>query len=175
MIKKSSELIGKPVILQREKAVVGLVKSFVIDPETGELVGLLVLEGFGSRNLKSLAIKDVTTITKEYFLIGSYENLGELDEIVRIKKVLDKKIGINKCNVYTVSGKFLGRVKDFSINLTFMRLEKIFVDSLWIISTARHYIISFNQIISIEPGKIIVEDATVSKKKSVLEEVAEAS
>jgi len=175
MIKKSSELIGKSVILRREKAVVGVVSSLVVDTDTGEMVGLLVLEGFGRRKIKSLAIKDVVTITKEYFLIDSYENLGELDEIIRIKKVLDKKIIIKKCRVYTVSGKFLGRVKDFSVNLTAMHLEKIIVDSLWTISSAKHYLISYSQIISIEPGKIVVEDATISTKATVLEEIAEAS
>ena len=101
--------------------------------------------------------------------------MGELDEIVRIKKVLDKKIVIKKCRVYTVSGKFLGRAKDFSVNLTSMHLVKIIVDSLWTLRSTRHYLISSNQIISIEPGKIVVEDATLNIKEAVLEEVAEAS
>jgi len=147
----------------------------IIDPDTGDLIGILILEGFGKRKLKSLAAKDIITITNKYILIDSYENLGELDEIIRIKKVLDKKITIRKCPVYTVSGKFLGKVKDFSVNFKSMRLERIIVDSLWTVNSTRHYLISFSQIISIEPGKITVEDATISRKNTVMIEAVEAS
>jgi uncharacterized protein YrrD len=167
MIKFASEFRGKPVLLQKEKAVVGIVEDMIVNPDNGEFVGLLVREGFGKKNLKTLPEKDLVSITSGYFLISSYESLGELDEIVRLKTIIDLDIPITGTKTYTVSGKYLGKSRDYTLNMKSLRIDKIYVEPPILSGGMRELAIAFPQIISIEKDKITVEDAFIKIKAQV--------
>ena len=64
MNKFASELVNKPVLVKQaiqsgEGALVGLVEDLIINPDNGELAGLIVREGFGKKHLKTLGAKDI--------------------------------------------------------------------------------------------------------------------
>lgn len=167
MNKFASDIFTKPVVLEAEKAIVGLVKKIVIDPTNGKLVGLVVKEGFGKKHEKSLSAKDILGIANKFILIKSYSALGELDEIVRVKEILDLDIEIIGNKVYTVSGQYLGFVKDFTLDITEGVLNKIYVTNRFFGGLKSDKIISFGQIVSIEKDKIVVENATIKGGSAV--------
>ncbi len=174
MIKFASELRLKPVLLRKEMALVGVVEDIIVNPDNGEFAGILVREGFGKKHLKTLPQKDLLSITSEYYLISEYGALGEVDEIVRLKEILDRDISIVGAKTYTVSGKYLGKCRDFTLNLTSMKIDKIYVDPPMLSAAMREHVIAFPQIVSIEKDKITVEDAFVKAPKTVKGKLAEA-
>jgi sporulation protein YlmC with PRC-barrel domain len=173
MNKFASELIKKPVLVRDaitrgEGAMVGFVESLIIRPDDGVLVGITIREGFGKRNLKTLSAKDILGISSEFYLVPSYDSLGDLDEIVRLKEIIDRGVPIVGNKVYTQSGAFLGKVFDYTLDLTSFKISRLYVRPTLLAGLARQYIIDYKSIISIEKDKIVVEDATIKDAKPVL-------
>lgn len=173
MNKFASELIRKPVLVKSaiqngEGALVGLVEELIINPENGELVGFIVREGFGKKKLRTLGAKDVLGISTDFYLIPSYETLGEMDEIVRLKQIMDKDIKIAGNKVYTFSGTYLGRVFDYTIDLRHFMISRIYVGGKTLGAFGKQHIIGYKQIISIEKNRITVDDAFTKVKKPTL-------
>ena len=164
MIKLASELLLKPIVAKREGAAIGLINDLVVNPDDGGFIGIIVREGFGKNNLKTLAVKDIITISSDFILIPSYDVVGEIDEIVRIKSIIDQDIKIAKTTVVTIGGKILGKVRDYSIHLKTDKLEKIYVNPPMMRPFAQEYIISLPQIVSIEKEQITVEDTKISTR-----------
>lgn len=173
MNKFASELVMKPVVVKDaivhgESALVGVVENLIINPDDGTLAGLLVREGVGKQGLKTLSAKDIIGISSEFYLIPSYTSLGDLDEIVRLKEIIDREISIIGNKVYTASGTYLGKVFDYTLDLKHFILTRVYVRSVGLMGMGRQHIISYNQIISIEKEKIIVDDNFAKAKKSTL-------
>jgi len=169
MNKFASELVLKPVLVKDaiqsgEGALVGLVQSLIINPESGELAGLIVREGFGKRSLKTLAAKDILGISSDFYLVPSYDTLGDLDEIVRLKQIMDKNIKVTGNKVYTVSGTYLGRVFDYTLDLRHFMISRIYVGSKYFGALSKQYIVGYKQIVSIEQDKITVDDTATKIK-----------
>jgi uncharacterized protein YrrD len=121
----------------------------------------LVREGFGKRNQKALPKKDIEVVGKDFILISSYEQLGDIDEIVRIKQVLDGGVKIITNKVETESGRYLGRVFDYTIDFNSYNISRLYVSNKLFGMSANQHIIANNQIIEITKEKIIVSDATI--------------
>jgi sporulation protein YlmC with PRC-barrel domain len=173
MNKFASELVMKPVLVKQaiqsgEGALVGLVNQLIINPDNGELAGLIIREGFGKKKLKTLAAKDIIGISSEFYLVPNYESLGEMDEIVRLKQIMDRGIGITGNAVYTESGTYLGRVFDYTIDLRHFMISRIYVGSKRFKSFTKQHIIGYKQIISIEKDRITVDDTFAKVRKSRL-------
>lgn len=173
MNKFASELVNKPVLVKQaiqsgEGALVGLVEELIINPDNGELAGLIVREGFGKKNLKTLGAKDILGISSEFYLVPNYETLGEMDEIVRLKEIMDRKIKITGNKVYTASGTYLGKVFDYTIDLRHFMISRIYTGSRVFGALRKQHIIGFKQIISIEKNRITVDDGFAKAKKPTL-------
>jgi sporulation protein YlmC with PRC-barrel domain len=173
MNKFASELILKPVLVRDaitrgEGAMIGLVENLIICPDDGSLAGITIREGFGKKSLKTLSTKDILGISSEFYLIPSYNLLGDLDEIVRLKEILDRGIPITGNKVYTQSGTFLGKVFDYTLDLTSFKISRLYVRPTLLGGLAKQYIIDYKNIISIEKNRIVVVDATSKGAETVL-------
>lgn len=169
MNKFASELVLKPVLVKSalqsgEGALVGLVEELIINPDNGELAGLIVREGFGKKNLKTLAAKDILGISSEFYLVPNYETLGDMDEIVRLKEIMDRSIKITGNKVYTASGIYLGKVFDYTIDLAHFMISRLYVRTANLGPFGKQHIIAYKQIISIEKDKITVDDTSTKVK-----------
>jgi len=178
--KFASELIKKPVLVKQaiqsgEGALVGLVEDLIVNPDNGELAGFIVREGFGKNSLKTLGSKDVLGISSDFYLIPNYETLGELDEIVRLKNIMDKGTKITGNKVYTFSGTYLGRVFDYTIDLRSFMISRIYVGGKALGGFGKQHIIGYKQIISIEKDRITVDDAFTKIKKPTLVNIERAT
>jgi sporulation protein YlmC with PRC-barrel domain len=173
MNKLASELVRKPVLVKQaiqsgEGALVGIVEDLIINPDNGELAGFVVREGFGINKLKTLGAKDVLGISSDFYLIPNYETLGEMDEIVRLKVILDKGVKIIGNKVFTFSGRYLGRVTDYKVDLRLFMISQIHVKMMVFGYFGKQHIIAYKQIISIEKDKIVVDDAFAKVRKATL-------
>lgn len=165
MNRLASEIIGRGVIVRQETVLIGHIQEIVINPEDGRLAGLIIKEGFGKGKLKAVAEKDMLGLNEKFVLISSYNALGDLDEIVRIKNILDLGIKIKNCKVQTISGIVLGKTVDYSVDFKLGKLSRLYVNPKNWRKITRQHIIDSKCIIRIEKDKIIVDDTCLKEKK----------
>jgi len=165
MNRLASEIIGRGVIVRQETVLIGHIQEIVINPEDGRLAGLIIKEGFGKGKLKAVAEKDMLGLNEKFVLISSYSALGDLDEIVRIKNILDLGIKIKNCKVQTISGIVLGKTVDYSVDFKLGKLSRLYVNPKNWRKITKQHIIDSKCIIRIEKDKIIVDDTCLKEKK----------
>jgi uncharacterized protein YrrD len=164
MQKLATELINRGVILRQENALVGRVQEVIINPADGKFMGFLLKEGFGKERIKALAEKDILGLNDQYVLIASYGVLGDVEDIVRINEVTKQKIPIIKNKVYTLSGTYLGKIRDFSIDLTQAKLSRLYVIPVFLKKFTAELIIESKCIVSIKKDRVVVDDSCVQKE-----------
>jgi len=169
MIKLFSEIIRAKVILANERAYVGYVKDIVISDEDGTFLGVSCTDELG-RKIKYIPSVEFKGFGPDSIIVNGYDSLSDLDDLVRLKEVVDRKIKIIKSSVITKEGKKVGKVNEATINLKHMALERIFVTPvLRIKNFAKDLIIPAKSIEQILPNKIIIaEDVLKTKKKAVI-------
>jgi sporulation protein YlmC with PRC-barrel domain len=157
----ASEFIGKKVLLRREGAFAGLVEEVVVNPENGDFLGFVVRIPHKKKIQKVLPEKEVMGINREFILVQGLDSLGDLNEIVRIKKARDQKVSIEKNKVYTISNVYLGRVSDYTLDLITAKLSRIYVHPRGIGKITGGHCIDAKRIVSIKKKRITVDDASV--------------
>lgn len=172
MQKLASEFHRTTIITKQERTVLGSLKDVILNPETGDVVGLSFYIS-GNKN-KELVVNtsDITGVGTNFIMIDSADNVSPPDEIIRIKEVLDKDIEIFGSYVVDEDGRHIGKVRDWSVNLKSMRLERLYVISSSLVKIlVQDLIILANDIVKIEKGKIIIRSGSVKSGKKVTDVV----
>ena len=164
MLYEAKSLINLPIISLDSGRILGSATDIIIDPENGKLLGLLSISGFLSSK-KATAFNDIYECNADAILVKDDESVVNIAKLVRIEKVVGQKIFLLKNKVVTESGKRLGRVSDFVINIDLGILVKIYVeDYLWKGYSQSTLVVPAHNIVSIEHKKIIVNDDVVGEK-----------
>lgn len=176
MLFEAKSLSNLPVVSLESGQTLGFISNIIIDPDSGKVLGLLSSSNFFWKDKKAVAVSDIHEFTPEMVLVRDDKSQLELEELVRIKKVVEQKIFILGSKVITESGKKLGKSTDFVINANLGILAKIYIENLW----GQGYIsgtlvISANKIISIEHKRIIVANNALKEEIEEQEAVEEAA
>ena len=167
MEKYFTKISGTPVVEDEGVRPITTVKNLLVDPETGNVIALVVNE---SKNLVILPM-DVLS-WGEAVHVHDRECIVESDEVLRVNNVLKLKINIFGNKVFTKSGKPLGNVYDFSIDTNTMTLKKLFTAKGFLgLFRYDSRIIPAKNIIEILKNKIVVKDDAAREKE--LEKQAE--
>lgn len=159
MTKNYSELIGMPVI-DSDGNVIAVVKDLIIDPEQGNILGFLL------RRDLVITPMDVVKLGTHSLTIHHADSLTQADEILRIAEVRKSGKVIFGASVFgKESGKYLGRVFDFTIDSTVMKLKSISVGKLFLVFQYDEKIIDARKIVQIKKDAIYVNDAEKVVKK----------
>lgn len=155
-----SDLVGAPVVAEKEKAIVGFLRTIIIDPLTGAMAGISLDKKF----LRVIPTIDVRMLANPTF-ISTVDAVCEPDEIIKIASILRTGAIVFNNKVYTKSGIYLGRVYDFAVHSDFLTLTKIAVikSFLWFFKYDP-ILLPYTKIIEITPEKIVVEDMSAPKK-----------
>jgi uncharacterized protein YrrD len=150
MIKKSSELVGVLVISIKEGKEVGKVKEILIDPLKGKIIGM-VLEGEKwyqeARVITSEAIRSLG----EYAItIDSISSVSKVSSNPEIMNLLDKKIEEKTRKVITESGKLVGTVSEYFIDI---QTQEIVAHEL-----ASDYIIPASAVLTVGEDVLVVSE-----------------
>lgn len=171
MQKLASEFEKTIIITKNERAVLGSLKDIIINPDTGDIVGI-VCHVTGARKDMVANSSDITGIGTNFIMIGSADNIAEPDEIIRIKEVLNKEIELIDSKVVDEDGRNLGKLRDYSVNLKTMRLERLYVTSVSFVKLiSKDLLIPSNDIIRIEKGKITVRGGSIKAAQKIAEMV----
>ncbi|RJO61569.1 hypothetical protein C4544_02440 [candidate division WS5 bacterium] len=166
MQKLSSEFNNTAVISRQEHAILGTLSDVIIHPKDKKAVGM-VLET-GREDIKAVFnASDVVGIGTNFIMIKSADNLSPPDEIIRLKEILDLGIELNGSKVVDEDGRHLGKIRDWSVDLKTMYLSRLYVVSAsWIKALSQDLIISGDNVIRIEKGRVIVRGGSVKSEKS---------
>ncbi len=128
---QASKLIGLSVGNLDTRSKIAEIKQIFVDIKKGEIIGFLCKTGgfFGSR--KIISINDVLDFDKNAIIIRSEDELSDLDEIIRIKKIIDKDLFIIGMKARTESGEDLGKVYDFIFDSEELKITKYYLGGIF--------------------------------------------
>ncbi|MDD5017842.1 MAG: hypothetical protein PHO15_07080 [Eubacteriales bacterium] len=105
-MKKSSLVIGLPLIGVKEGVECGVVKGIVVDPKTKKIKSLILLSAKNEYDFRELNICDIMGIGKDYVITQSIENAKNID-------FADAGMTLLAIKCIASSGDILGSIEDF--------------------------------------------------------------
>ncbi|MDB5179083.1 MAG: hypothetical protein JWN01_1026 [Patescibacteria group bacterium] len=157
----ASNLRNLPIISLQTGEAIGSSHRPVIDIATFEIVAFRCESARGRRPLILLS-RDIRQLATDCMIIDNEEELTEPEDIIRLKGLLGTDYTPLEKAVVADTGRKLGQVEDYSINLETCRIQKLYVrGSLFRAWLGSSLIIDRTQIIDITPKRITVRDSIV--------------
>jgi len=168
MQKLASEFKNTSVVSKKEKAILGVLEDIILNPETGAASGIS-FKVPGKKDLLLVAnASEITGAGTNFIMIETAEKVGAPDEIIRIKEVLDKDISLIESKVIDEDERYMGKIRDYSINLKTMRLERLYVATSGFLKIIPgDLMIPESDIVKIEKNRVIVRGGRVKGGKKV--------
>jgi len=163
MMIEARKLIGLPVAAEDSLSRIGAISQIVIEPENGQVLGFLVATGLFAPP-KTLSIMDIKFWDQNGLVTEYEENLVPIEEIIRIKNIVQEKINLLEMSGETESGKSLGNIEDLLIDTENTCVVKYYLRDL--LGKAR--IFTADKVIKIDK-KIIFADDEGEKVSEALE------
>ena len=113
-----------------EEAKVGEILQLLIDPKNGALLGFLVRAGGLFSGPKALSIIDIREWDPNGLVILSVNHVVPVDDIVRLKKIVDDKTIILGMKAQTESSKSLGNIDNLLIDTDANAVVKYYVKNI---------------------------------------------
>lgn len=160
MLKFLSEINGSQIALFQERALVGKVTDYLVEPETGKLLGVYTIHPLDKKP-KIIPAREIKALSADFILIEELESLTEPEEIVKVQKAESTNPKLIGEKVVTEAGQIVGKVHDAVFNLETFNLEKIYVTpKAGVKSLTKELIISAARITKIEKKIITIKDDT---------------
>lgn len=112
-MKKSTEILGLPIISISEGLEIGKVKSLVINPEKGSLDFITIEHEDWQVSVRAIPFKKVIGIGEYALTIETENSVIDLNEIPIANQLVNKKIKITDAKVMTRKGELLGSVREY--------------------------------------------------------------
>lgn len=162
------QLINKPVMSLRTGGPVGTVVDIIINPNNLKIEGWFVNDSTSKRRAVLLS-QDIRDIIDQGFVVNDHEGLSDVDELVRLKPVLDIGFELIGKSVITKAKQKLGKVNDYAFDKDGFVIQKLYVNQSIVKSfSGGAAIVDRNQIIEINRRYIIVHEATVPGRATVV-------
>lgn len=162
MFIEATKLINLPVAAEDTLSKVGVIRQIVIDPENGHILGFLVSPGLFGK-LQALSVVDIKFWDPQGLITTYEKNLVAPTEIVRIKKVLDRKINLLNLPAQTESGKSLGHVENFLIDTETEMVIKYYLRDL----LGKSRIMPADKVVSIDKTIVFADDGAEIRSGAV--------
>jgi len=161
MYELASQMESLPVISLQTGEVVGLAREPVFDIADLEIIAYRCESARGKQALILLA-RDIRQLASDCIIIDSEDELTEPGDLVRLGPQLEAGYSPLGKSVVSDTGRKLGHVEDYSLNLETGRVQKLHVrQSLLRAWLGSSLIIDRTQILDITPRLITVRDATI--------------
>jgi uncharacterized protein YrrD len=158
MLQLSSMLIDRPILSLRTGTEVATALEPIINP------GNLKIEGFYCQDNRSrqqliLVSQDVRDVMTQGIVVNDHDVLVQPEELVRLSEVLNVSFSLPGKLVVTAGGSKLGKVVDYSVDISSMFIQKIYVgQSIFKSLNGGNLGIDRSQIVEISDKKITVSD-----------------
>ncbi len=159
-----SKIKGQLIFNGSSRPVASL-EGLVIDPESGKIGALTVHKkpGFIISPTDIIFWRQIIKVQDGPVLI-------EQSEVVRVNRVIESEKRLLGNKVYTESGQYLGKVKDYIFDLDTLQVTKIFVTKTFFgLIQLQHYEIPADYIIEVFIEKVLVKDLDLKLKEKEAE------
>jgi uncharacterized protein YrrD len=168
MLLMGLQLINKPVMSLRTGGPIGTVVEIIINPNNLKIEGWFVDDG--SRKQRAVLLsQDIRDIIDQGFVVNDHDALSDVNELVRLKSVLDLGFELVGKSVITKAKQRLGKVNDYAFDKDGFVIQKLYVNQSIVKSfSGGAAIVDRTQIIEINRRQIIVKEATVPGRTSIV-------
>ena len=157
----ASQMDNLPIISLQTGEAVAWIREPIIAIATLEILAFRC-ESNNQKHTQVLMMRDVRQLAADCIIVDTEDELTDPDDIVRLKSMIKSSYNPLEKMVVSDTGRKLGSVEDYTVNLETHRVQQLHVrQSLlrsWIGSSL---IIDRTQIIEISPSRITVRDSTV--------------
>jgi uncharacterized protein YrrD len=159
MLQLSGSLLNRPVLSLRTGGVIATTTTAIINPKNLKIEGFYCTDAFDRKKQLVLLYQDIRDFIQQGFVVNDHDILAEPTELVRLKDVLDLRFELLGKQVTTTNKDKLGKVADYSTDITTMFVQKIYVAQSILKNLAGGNLgIDRTQIVEITDRKIIVND-----------------
>jgi len=160
MFRLSENLKVMPVVSLRTGGKIATTEEFVVDPHNLKVEGWYCKDTYSKETLVLLAT-EVREIVPQGLAVNDHTSLTEVNELIRLKEILELKFSVLGKLVITESGRKLGKVSDFAIDSDSFFVVKLYVaQPIYKNLAGGQLIIDRSQIVEITDKKITVKDTT---------------
>lgn len=160
MLKLYETFQGTAVLSLRVGNVIAQTTSPIINPNNLFIEGWRVVDS-RSKDELVLLTKDVRDLLPQGLVVNDHEVLSHIEDLVRLKDILELDFKLNGLKVISQSGKSYGKVSDFAFETSSFYIQKLYVaQSLVRNLSGGMFSVDRSQIIEITNRKIVIEDAT---------------
>lgn len=153
MIIKYSQIIHSPVMEMKNQTKLGEAVDLVIQKSDLSIKAVVVKNGLFNIATRIATNNDVVELNNGSVILNNDDSLVLLSDALRVKEAIhDKMFGVGQ-SVKTKTGKFLGRVCDYTIDNATGAIQKLFVKSLF-----ADRVIPVSMIVKFEGKRITVKD-----------------
>ena len=163
-----SKIVGMPVFSPESVQPIYIARDMVVDPDSGKVVAIVV------DSARGLIITPMDIVSlKHGILIRRKDDVVEMEDVLRVKDIVEDGRELMGKNVETENGERLGKVVDLAIDAKSLILNKIHT-ARSILGIVHHNprIIPAKNIVEVLEDKVIVKD---SSGEVVAEEAAEVA
>ena len=169
MLLQASTLLNLPVAANDTQSKIGKINKVIINPDNGELMGFIIKQNKFFAKDKILSSQDTIEIDRNGIVTPTEENLLEIDEIVRIKEIINQNIPIFGQNAITESKQNIGKINDFLIDTDMNTIVKFYIHGIF-----HDKIFPANKVIRIDKNAVVFSDDVVEQTPSAETEGAAA-
>lgn len=170
MLKLLSNLRGQPVVAQQLGKPIGAIDDWVIDPERGQVVAF---ELTGRQERRFLSGVDIINHLDAGLVVAGEDALQSVDELVRVKKLIDDRCTLIGSKVVTEKGKRLGKVRDCLIDSAGLFIAKLYVQpNLLDRVFSEEMILPREHIVKMTPREVIVRYDMKASSPGIEPEIA---
>ncbi|MFH1749927.1 MAG: hypothetical protein ABH837_03495 [bacterium] len=157
MLIQATSLSNNAIRSLEDRNLAGRVRNIIVDPDNGQIIAFVLSQFWGKA--KVVSPMDVVGFSPGMLVIRNDEVILPLKEIVRAQKIWKDKIHIINSVCKTESGKVLGTIDDFLIDLDNMLVVKYYISGNNILAPlSPSRIILANKTVKITKGLVIVQD-----------------
>lgn len=161
----ATDIFKKPVFAQDVNEEIGFVEKIIVDPANGAIIGFLIRKPFQ----KALVVveEDVIDLTQDGLLINSENSLIPPADVIKIKEILESRIEIIGAKAVTQSGKFLGKIENYLIEIETAQVTRFYIKG-GLFSPS--LILPIERVVKIEKGRVVFTNEVLGKETTALKE-----
>lgn len=158
MLQLSATFNDRPVLSLRTGALIAKVVTPIINPDNLKIEGFFCEDRY-SKNMLVLLTQDIRDVLPNGYVVNDHDVLSAPEELIRLRKVLEKPFNPIGKKVVTISKEKVGKVGDYAVDTSSMYIQKIYATRSILKSlTGGSLIIDRTQINEVTPRQIIIND-----------------
>lgn len=158
MLRLSQSISHLPVMSLRTLGGVAMAEEAIINPNNLKIEGWHCTDHFSKRDLILLS-QDVRDIVPQGIAIDDYDRLSEPGELIRLQEILSLQFELIGKQVYTDTGRRVGKVNDYAVDSTSFLVQKLYISQpVYKDFKGGQLSIDRQQIVEITDKRIVVRD-----------------